>query len=619
MICCCLLNRGKCMNKLMKNKGFTLIEIVVVISIMIVLLAVLAPFLLRYVENSRMQKDESAMDEVVNAVHLAMSDANIFDEVTEYLVDNNYLTYTDSSGVYGAKYTDEEYWAPDGHGKAMTITFSKNEDGNYVLSEGQINNITLGNSAIVTTRNIATEKQGFITECEQLYARVASTIEPIIVDKSATYKNSNFTIFITIDSVKTMKRANVYGEWNGTNLTESSTIAPTPPDNTLDDEETDPTTPPNDAPQPTTPPADLGGSGSATPSSPPEEEPPVNRNPEQESVDNLRYCSGATLSNSKLEALVIEHRPKRLIFTSTGRETGVDVSKEGNKKILAWIENETLYASVKDPGYYMPMGTSMDNFFRETIDMSNRTDIGYSYVEYMDVSICDTSKVTSMSGTFYGVGYSANSFKIVGLENWDVSKVTNMYAMFYGAGGHSGSWYLSDISNWNTSNVKNMSAMFRYACREATTWHMPNIGKWDMRKVENANYMFYGAGSHLTNFHLDLSNWSLPSLKTADSMFWDAGWYSKSFSLGNIKNWNPYNLEDAHCMFYCTGVYAYSWDLGDISGWNTSKCTDMSAMFYWAGRNADYNLDLSRWNVSNVTNHNNFAYQIGGTIIEPHW
>ena len=68
-----------------------MIEIAIVIAILIVLLGVLAPTLLRYTENSRAQKDASAMDEICNAVQIAMSDANCFDEMYRYKVDNIYF------------------------------------------------------------------------------------------------------------------------------------------------------------------------------------------------------------------------------------------------------------------------------------------------------------------------------------------------------------------------------------------------------------------------------------------------------------------------------------------------------------------------------------------------
>jgi type IV pilus assembly protein PilA len=65
----------------MKNKGFSLVELIVVIAIMAVLMAVLAPTLLRYVEKTRQQRDDSAVAEVRNALELTLADDAIFTEL----------------------------------------------------------------------------------------------------------------------------------------------------------------------------------------------------------------------------------------------------------------------------------------------------------------------------------------------------------------------------------------------------------------------------------------------------------------------------------------------------------------------------------------------------------
>lgn len=62
------------MKKLQKNnKGFSLVELIIVIAIMAVLMTVLAPQFLRYVERSRFQKDMSAVGELENAMKIATS------------------------------------------------------------------------------------------------------------------------------------------------------------------------------------------------------------------------------------------------------------------------------------------------------------------------------------------------------------------------------------------------------------------------------------------------------------------------------------------------------------------------------------------------------------------
>ena len=59
------------------NRGFSLIELVIVITIMVVLTALLAPQLLRYVEKAREAKDAYTMDEVVKACNLALASGKV--------------------------------------------------------------------------------------------------------------------------------------------------------------------------------------------------------------------------------------------------------------------------------------------------------------------------------------------------------------------------------------------------------------------------------------------------------------------------------------------------------------------------------------------------------------
>lgn len=76
------------------NKGFSLVELIVVIAIMAVLMVVLAPAMLRYVEKTRVQKDDSAVSEVTHAVELALAQEDIYTEAGGNTVT---LTVNDSS------------------------------------------------------------------------------------------------------------------------------------------------------------------------------------------------------------------------------------------------------------------------------------------------------------------------------------------------------------------------------------------------------------------------------------------------------------------------------------------------------------------------------------------
>ena len=63
------------------NKGFSLVELIIVVAIMAVLIGVLAPQYMRYLEKTRLQKDNSAIAEIVNAIKNAGAEETVYDEI----------------------------------------------------------------------------------------------------------------------------------------------------------------------------------------------------------------------------------------------------------------------------------------------------------------------------------------------------------------------------------------------------------------------------------------------------------------------------------------------------------------------------------------------------------
>ena len=62
------------MKKEMNNKGFSLVELIIVIAIMAILIVVLAPQYLKYVERSRNSTDITNATEIVSAIQVYAAD-----------------------------------------------------------------------------------------------------------------------------------------------------------------------------------------------------------------------------------------------------------------------------------------------------------------------------------------------------------------------------------------------------------------------------------------------------------------------------------------------------------------------------------------------------------------
>ncbi|MDE6319013.1 MAG: prepilin-type N-terminal cleavage/methylation domain-containing protein, partial [Lachnospiraceae bacterium] len=61
----------------MNNKGFSLVELIIVIAIMAILIVVLAPQYLKYVEKSRVSADQASIQGYIDAMQVIAADPDV--------------------------------------------------------------------------------------------------------------------------------------------------------------------------------------------------------------------------------------------------------------------------------------------------------------------------------------------------------------------------------------------------------------------------------------------------------------------------------------------------------------------------------------------------------------
>lgn len=150
----------KLLQKRKNNKGFSLVELIVVVAIMAVLIGVLVPTLVRNVEKSKKQKDISTVEEVRNQLTIGLADEK-YSALSGTITCNNgkvELVGSTANGITGdnaadyikevcqnlnAKDTFEKQLTSKAYGTA-TVTFKIADEKVSATIDGEKETATLG-------------------------------------------------------------------------------------------------------------------------------------------------------------------------------------------------------------------------------------------------------------------------------------------------------------------------------------------------------------------------------------------------------------------------------------------------------------------------------------------
>lgn len=266
-----------------------------------------------------------------------------------------------------------------------------------------------------------------------------------------------------------------------------------------------------------------------------------------------------------------------------------------------------------------------ENVKLEKIDTSYVTSLKYTFYNFatntasliLDLNNWDTSNVTNMTSTFESAGSHVYELDI-NISKWNTKKVTNMSRTFIGSGLNSTIFNI-DVSNWDTSNVTDMSAMFNGTGQnKATIWSIGDLSDWDVSKVINMGSMFAYAGKCEDDWKIgDLSNWNTKSLKYTSYMFIEAGHKAIKWDIGDLSSWDTSNIVQMQYMFARAGYLSNNFNLTGLENWNTKNVSNMNATFINTGFNANYLIDLREWDISSVTNYDDFNINVETKVLSP--
>lgn len=135
--------------KTMGNKGFSLVELIVVIAIMAVLVGVLAPQFIKYVEKSRISTDIQNMEQLKTSIEVYVAENPV--GAQETFASSDFSTATTQTYTASTGSTFEKAMNNAGLGTSITFKSKKWTGVNITISTD--NKVTVKGSATYDSKN----------------------------------------------------------------------------------------------------------------------------------------------------------------------------------------------------------------------------------------------------------------------------------------------------------------------------------------------------------------------------------------------------------------------------------------------------------------------------------
>ncbi|MCR5210468.1 MAG: type II secretion system GspH family protein [Lachnospiraceae bacterium] len=148
-----------------KNKGFSLVELIIVIAIMAILVGVLAPQLIKYIEKSKVAADT----QVVDSVHTAMLTAMMDPEVANATSGSNAFSGAGQvTGIVSTSPVGSAFWEVMGGDQGAKVSLKVKS---YGAADTKISYSVIGNNKISVWID-GTDNRGSKTPNASYYIRV---------------------------------------------------------------------------------------------------------------------------------------------------------------------------------------------------------------------------------------------------------------------------------------------------------------------------------------------------------------------------------------------------------------------------------------------------------------